>query len=67
MKAKPNRTTITMVVTREFKELLRRQAILQNRSMTSYVEWLVLQDAEKTESKKRARSHQNGDSSDAAK
>lgn len=53
MKAKPNRTTITMVVTREFKELLRRQAILQNRSMTSYVEWLVLQDAEKTESKKR--------------
>ncbi|MBK8534140.1 MAG: hypothetical protein IPL59_02905 [Candidatus Competibacteraceae bacterium] len=53
MESKPVKTTINMVVTPEFKELLRKRADQQNRSMTSYIEWLVLQDAAKTEPKNR--------------
>jgi len=44
---------ITFRVSPEFKTLLRRLADQQNRSMTSYIEWLVLQDAAKTEPKNR--------------
>ena len=53
MKSKPDQTTVTIVVTHEFKALLRQQASQQNRSMTSYLEWLVFQDAAKTEPKNR--------------
>lgn len=39
------RVTINMTVSLEFKDILRKLAKDQNRSMTSYIEWLVLQDA----------------------
>jgi len=45
--------SITIRVSTEFKAILRQQASQQNRSMTSYLEWLVLQDAAKTEPKNR--------------
>lgn len=48
MKANKPKTTVTMEVTVEFKELLRKMAESQNRSMTSYVEWLVIQDSKKS-------------------
>ena len=46
---------ITFRVSAEFKELLRKQAEAQNRSMTAYLEWLVMQDAAaaRTEPKNR--------------
>ena len=44
---------ITFRVSAEFKELLRLQARQQNRSITSYLEWLVMQDAARTEPKNR--------------
>lgn len=37
--------SITIRVTPEFKALVVRQAQAQNRSVTSYLEWLVMQDA----------------------
>lgn len=44
---------ITFRVSAEFKELLRLQARQQNRSLTSYLEWLVIQDAAKPMPKNR--------------
>ena len=44
---------ITFRVSAEFKALLRQQASQQNRSLTSYLEWLVIQDAAKPEPKNR--------------
>jgi len=49
----PKKVTMNLMVSPEFKALLRRLADQQNRSMTSYIEWLVLQDAAKTEPKNR--------------
>ena len=37
--------TITLRVSTEFKALLVERAKFHHRTMTSYVEWLVLQDA----------------------
>lgn len=51
--------TINLRVTPELKGLLAKQAREQNRSITSYLEWLVLQAAQatgqsaRTEPKKR--------------
>lgn len=53
MKPKLNRTTITMVVSQQLKDTVRQLADAQNRSMTSYIEWLIMQDAEKNEPKNR--------------
>ena len=40
--------TITLRVSTEFKALLVERAKFHHRTMTSYVEWLVLQDAAPT-------------------
>ena len=53
MKPKLNRTTITMVVSQHLKDTVRQLADAQNRSMTSYIEWLIMQDAEKNGPKNR--------------
>ena len=53
MKPKLNRTTITMVVSQQLKDTVRQLADAQNRSMTSYIEWIIMQDAEKNEPKNR--------------
>lgn len=45
--------SITIRIPAEFKEQIRKQAKAQNRSITSYLEWLVLQDATKDEPKNR--------------
>ena len=45
--------SITIRVSTEFKALLLKQAKAQNRSITSYLEWLVMQDAARTEPKNR--------------
>ena len=45
--------SITIRIPTEFKERIRKQAKAQNRSITSYLEWLVLQDAAKGEPKNR--------------
>ena len=45
MKQSPKTVTLNLMVSPEFKELLRQQAEAQNRSMTAYLEWLVMQDA----------------------
>ena len=45
--------SITIRVSAEFKALILKQAKAQNRSITSYLEWLVMQDAAKTEPKNR--------------
>lgn len=37
--------SITIRVSAEFKEQVNKQAQAQNRSITSYLEWLVMQDA----------------------
>lgn len=53
---KMNRTkqiTITIRVSAELKAMVVKQAKAQNRTMVSYLEWLVLQDAAQTEPKKR--------------
>lgn len=53
MKQSPKTVTLNLMVSPEFKELLRKQAEAQNRSMTAYLEWLVLQDAAQTAPKNR--------------
>lgn len=53
MKNKGNYMTVNFKVTPEFKALLVKQAAVQHRTMTAYLEWLVLQDAAKTEPKNR--------------
>lgn len=45
--------SITIRVSTEFKTLILKQAKAQNRSITSYLEWLVMQDAARTEPKNR--------------
>lgn len=45
--------TITIRVSTEFKTLAMLRAKAQNRSLTSYLEWLVMQDAAKPEPKNR--------------
>ena len=44
---------VTIRLTTEFKALLVKQSMAQNRSITSYLEWLVMQDAARTEPKNR--------------
>jgi len=44
---------VTIRLTTEIKALLVKQAKEQNRSVTSYLEWLVIQDAAKKEPKNR--------------
>ena len=39
--------TIAFRVTAELKDQLRRQAKAQRRSMSSYIEWLIVQDGER--------------------
>ncbi len=46
---------VNLKVTPEFKALLEKQATAQHRSMTAYLEWLVMQDAARTEAEKPAR------------
>jgi uncharacterized protein (DUF1778 family) len=48
MKNMGKTTTINLKVTPEFKALLIQQAAAQHRSMTTYIEWLVMQDAPTT-------------------
>lgn len=45
MATKP--ASITLRVTSEFKRLAMHRAKSENRSLTSYMEWLVLQDAQR--------------------
>lgn len=45
--------TITIRVSTEFKTLAMLRAKDQNRSLTSYLEWLVMRDAAKREPKNR--------------
>ena len=45
--------SITIRVSAEFKARIIKQAQAQNRSITSYLEWLVMQDAARTEPKNR--------------
>jgi len=40
-------------VSTEFKALILKQAQAQNRSITSYLEWRVMQDAARTDPKNR--------------
>lgn len=40
--------TITLRVTTEFKALLKARAEAQHRSITGYVEWLVMQESATT-------------------
>jgi hypothetical protein len=44
--------SITLRVTPEFKAAVVQQARTQNRSITSYLEWLVMQDAARAEEEK---------------
>jgi hypothetical protein len=44
--------TITIQVSEKFKVLLVKRAEANHQSITSYIEWLVLQDAAKAEPKK---------------
>lgn len=44
MKQSPKKVTMNLMVSPELKALIRQQANAQNRSMTSYLEWLVLKD-----------------------
>ncbi len=55
MKNMGKTTTINLKVTPEFKALLIQQAAAQHRSITGYLEWLVLQEEEaaRTPPKKR--------------
>lgn len=46
MSNKTDKTTITMIVTKDLKDLVRARAEATNRSMTNYIEWLVLRDCE---------------------
>ena len=45
--------SITIRVSAEFKARIIKQAQAQNRSITSYLEWRVMQDAARTEPKNR--------------
>jgi len=45
--------SITIRVSTEFKALILKQAQAQNRSITSYLEWRVMQDAARTDPKNR--------------
>ena len=59
MKNMGKTTTVNLKVTPEFKTLLMQRAASQHRSMTAYIEWLVMQEAQatgqsaRTEPKKR--------------
>lgn len=48
MKNMGKSATVNLKVTPEFKALLVRQAAAQHRSVTAYLEWLVMQDAQTT-------------------
>lgn len=48
MKNMGKTTTVNLKVTPEFKALLIERAKMHHRSMTSYIEWLVLQEAPAT-------------------
>lgn len=53
MKNMGKTVNVNLKVTPEFKELLVKQSMAQNRSITSYLEWLVMQDVARTEPKNR--------------
>ena len=53
MKSMGKTVNVNLKVTPEFKALLVKQSMAQNRSITSYLEWLVMQDAARTEPKNR--------------
>ena len=55
--------SITLRVSAEFKQRVITQARAQNRSMTTYLEWLVMQDAAATRTEQRA----SGASGDAGR
>jgi len=46
--------SITLRVSAEFKQRVIAQARAQNRSMTTYLEWLVMQDSATTRAEQRA-------------
>ena len=46
--------SISLRVSAEFKQQVITQARAQNRSMTTYLEWLVMQDAATTRAEQRA-------------
>ena len=46
--------SITLRVSAEFKRQVIAQARAQNRSITSYLEWLVMQDSATTRAEQRA-------------
>lgn len=55
MKNMGKTVNVNLKVTPEFKALLVKQSMAQNRSITGYLEWLVLQEEEaaRTPPKKR--------------
>ena len=53
MKNMGKTVNVNLKVTPEFKALLVKQSMAQNRSITSYLEWLVMQDAARTDPKNR--------------
>ena len=55
--------SITLRVSAEFKQRVIAQARAQNRSMTTYLEWLVMQDSATTRAEQRA----SGASGDAVR
>jgi len=55
--------SITLRVSAEFKRQVIAQARAQNRSITSYLEWLVMQDSATTRAEQRA----SGASGDAGR
>lgn len=55
--------SITLRVSAEFKKQVIAQARAQNRSMTTYLEWLVMQDSATTRAEQRA----SGASGDAVR
>ena len=55
--------SITLRVSAEFKRQVITQARAQNRTMTTYLEWLVMQDAATTRAEQRA----SGASGDAGR
>lgn len=48
--------SITIRVTAKFKSLVFKRAREENRSATSYIEWLVMQDAEQHELRQKGKS-----------
>jgi predicted HicB family RNase H-like nuclease len=48
-------TTVNLKVTPEFKALLVKRAADQDRSLTAYIEWLVMQDAAAARTKPKNR------------